>query len=127
MPVRDAVEIGEILALLFVVVAGVDQDHLALPFNQHIGVGQIADADILRTIEHDALRKLIHRGIVEHPDRIFAHDAPRLFVAFYPVNRASNGAPTPSIAQHACLKSTVSNPGVARPAALRCRSDSWTK
>src|SRR6202453_35893 len=109
MPVRYAVEIGEILAVLFVVVAGVDEDHLALSFDQHIGVGQIADADVLRTIEHDALRNLVHRGIVEHPDRIFAHDAPRLSSPYYPVNRASNGAPLPCIAQHACLKSTASN------------------
>ena len=84
MPVRDAIEIGEILAVFLVVVAGVDEDHLPLPLDQHIGVRQVADADILRAVEHDALRELVHRGIVEHPDRIFAHDAPRLFVAGLP-------------------------------------------
>ena len=71
--VGDPIELGQRFPVVHVIVAGVDQDRVPLALEQRVGIRKLANALVLRPIEHHAQRKFLDRGVLEHPNRIVAH------------------------------------------------------
>ena len=71
--IADPIGLGELFPEADVIVAGVDEDRLALALEQRQAVGELLGPLVHRPVEHDAARELLHRSVFEYPDRIIGH------------------------------------------------------